>query len=350
MNWKQYKELVAGIVFILILSAGAFALSETSLVKPLKLSPLILGILLGMLYANTLRHKQPASWSAGIGFSSKHILRCGIVLYGFQISLADVMAVGFESLLIDCIVVISTLALGICIGKLMRMDEQTALLCSVGSSICGAAAVLGAEPIVGGKAYKTAVAVSTVVIFGTIAMFLYPALYRAGIFAMDAHQLGVYTGATLHEVAHVYGAGEAMNTAGPLLEELQASQADIQREAVIVKMIRVMMLAPVLLMLSLMLRKKGDASQQSKGKLILPLFPFLFIAVIAFNSLGLLPESLVLHLRLIATFMLTMAMTALGVNTTVSQFKQAGLKPFILALILFIWLSVGGYALVKLLA
>lgn len=107
------------------------------------------------------------------------------------------------------------------------------MLTSTGSAICGAAAVLGAEPVVKSEPHKTAVAVSTVVIFGTLSMFIYPALYRAGILDLTPEQMGLYTGSTLHEVAHVVGAGNAMGK-------------EISDTAIIVKMIRVMMLGSCL--------------------------------------------------------------------------------------------------------
>ena len=122
-----------------------------------------------------------------------------------------------------------TILLGAGLGRLLKMDRDTALLTSIGSSICGAAAVLGAEPVVKSKPYKAAVAVSTVVIFGTLSMFLYPALHRAGILDLTPEQMGLFTGATLHEVAHVVGAGNAMGQA-------------ISDPAIIVKMIRVMII------------------------------------------------------------------------------------------------------------
>lgn len=87
-----------------------------------------------------------------------------------------------------------TIFLGIGLGKLLKMDKDLSLLTATGSAICGAAAVLGAESVVKPQAYKTAVAVSTVVIFGTIAMFVYPALYNAGLLGLNEAQMGIYTG------------------------------------------------------------------------------------------------------------------------------------------------------------
>lgn len=348
---KQARfSFLAGIIFVLLFSILAGYLATISWIAALQLSPLILGIVLGMLFGNTLRSRLPEAWNPGIGFCAKTLLRIGVVLFGFRISLSDVVSVGLSALIVDSLVVVLTLVFGVLLGRVLRMDSQTALLTSVGSSICGAAAVLAAEPVVKGESYKTAVAVSTVVVFGTLAMFIYPACYRAGLFDMNAQELGIYTGATLHEVAHVVGAGEAMNTSGPLCEAVQSGVVNIQKNAVIVKMMRVMMLAPVLLVLSLLLsRKQVDASGKCP-RVSVPFFAVMFVVVIGFNSLELLPQSVVGFLNATSTFLLTMAMSALGLNTTIAQMKQAGWKPFVLALLLFIWLFFGGYWMVQLFA
>lgn len=351
MDKIKRQAFCAGVVFVFLCAATASSIASLSWVKALQLSPLIVGIILGMIYANTLRAALPTEWNGGISYCAKQVLRIGIVLFGFRISLNDVISVGTSALIIDALVVLLTLALGVGLGRLLRMDAQTALLCSVGSSICGAAAVLAAEPIVKGAPYKTTVAVSTVVIFGTLGMFLYPFFYRAGLLDMSAQELGLYTGGTLHEVAHVVGAGEMMNTSGEWRELVASGAANIQREAVIVKMIRVMMLAPVLLVLGMILsRLQAKDETGARPRASVPFFAIMFMVVIAFNSLQLLPESVVQFLNATSTFLLTMAMTALGLNTTFAQFKQAGWRPFVLALGLFIWLIFGGYLLVKLFA
>lgn len=219
------------------------------------------------------------------------------------------------------------------------MDKDIALLTSIGSGICGAAAVLGAESTIRTKPYKTAVAVATVVIFGTISMFIYPIAYRAGMLQLTPDEMGIYAGSTLHEVAHAVGAGNAMGT-------------DISNVAIIVKMIRVMLLVPVLLILGYwvaMKAKKGSGETQ-KGKVAIPWFAIGFLAVIGFNSFDLLPQSLVDGINYVDTFLLTMAMAALGAETSIDKFKKAGAKPFVLAFILYIWLLGGGYLLSKYLA
>lgn len=333
---EQRSSMLHGILLIALFACAAFYIGEMPLMKELSISPMIIGIVLGMIYANSLRNNLPPTWVPGIVFCSKKILRLGIILYGFRLTLGDIAEVGVAGISIDAIIVTVTILGGIFIGRLLKMDSETALLTSVGSGICGAAAVLGAESTIQTKPYKTAVAVATVVIFGTIAMFIYPIAYRTGFFALEPEQMGIYAGATLHEVAHAVGAGNAMGE-------------EVSNVAVIVKMIRVMMLVPVLLILAWWIasHKRNKGTDSEKGKISIPWFAIGFLLVICFNSLNLLPVSIVDGINYFDTFLLTMAMAALGAETSFDKFKKAGAKPFILAFILFIWLLGGGYLLTK---
>lgn len=334
---EKRSSMLHGVLLITLFSLAAFYIGDMEFVKRLSFSPMIVGIILGMLYANSLRNNLPDTWVPGILFCSKRILRIGIILYGFRLTFQDVTAVGLPAILIDAIIVTVTVGGGVLIGKLLKMDRSIALLTSVGSGICGAAAVLGAESAINTKPYKTAVAVSTVVIFGTLSMFLYPVLYRNGVFDLSPELMGLFTGSTVHEVAHVVGAGNAMGQG-------------VSNTAIIVKMIRVMMLVPALLIISWAVARnltKRDAAEQTKGKITIPWFAILFLVVIGFNSFNLLPVALVEWINQFDTFLLTMAMTALGAETSFDKFKKAGAKPFLLAAILFVWLIGGGYCLAK---
>lgn len=335
-----------GILLIALFSCAAFYIAEIPFVRKMSFSPLIVGIILGMLYANSLRNRLPETWVPGIKFCTKQLLRAGIVLYGFRLTLSQVAQVGLSAVVVDLIIVCGTIFLGVWLGRLLKLDSDTALMTATGSSICGAAAVLGAEPVVKCESHKTAIAVSTVVIFGTIAMFLYPVMYRTGVLdGLDNMQVAVYTGSTLHEVAHVAGAGNAMDP---------TDAAGIAGTATITKMIRVMMLAPVLVVMGFVLsRTRGKAKENGKSKIMVPWFAFGFIGVICLNSLlqyltgaeSVKDIPLNGAIEYIDTFLLTMAMTALGTDTSIDKFKKAGAKPFVLALLLFGWLVGGGYLL-----
>jgi uncharacterized integral membrane protein (TIGR00698 family) len=256
-----------------------------------------------------------------------------------------VLEVGLSAIVVDCIVVGGTLLLGIIVGKLLKMDKETVLLTSTGSAICGAAAVLGAEPVVKAEPHKTTVAVTTVVIFGTLSMFLYPILYRIGLFDLGVNEMAIYTGSTLHEVAHVIGAGNAMDPTGAV---------GIADTATITKMIRVILLAPVLLIISVCLsRGKASAQNSAQTKITIPWFALLFLVAIGVNSLlrecvsADVMTAVAGAINSFDTFLLTMAMTALGADTSFDKFKKAGAKPFYLAAIIYVWLMVGGYLLAK---
>lgn len=336
---EQRSSMLHGILLIALFSCAAFYIGDMAPVRALSLSPMIVGIVLGMIYANSLRNHLPDTWVPGIQFCAKRILRLGIILYGFRLTVQNITDVGLAAVVIDAIIVTGTLFIGWIVGRLLHVDRSVTLLTAAGSAICGAAAVLGVESAIRTKPYKTAVAVSTVVIFGTLSMFLYPALYRWGIVHPDPHTMGVYTGSTVHEVAHVVGAGNAM---GRMVSDT----------AIIVKMIRVMMLVPVLLGIAYIVARRPFADgaeapeRTAKRKAVtIPWFAVGFLLVIAFNSLSLLPISVVDSLNTIDTFLLTMAMTALGVETNADKFRQAGFKPFILAAVLYVWLVVGGYML-----
>ena len=341
--------MLHGVLLIGLFSCAAFYIGSAKLFTDLSLSPMIIGIVLGMLYANSLRNHLPETWVPGIQFCSKRLLRVGIIFYGFRLTFQDIAAVGIPGITIDAIVVTVTIIGGYLIGaKLLKMDSDTAMLTSVGSGICGAAAVLGAEATMRTQPYKTAVAVATVVIFGTISMFIYPIAYRTGLLDLDPQQMGIYGGATLHEVAHAVGAGNAMGDS-------------IASTTVIVKMIRVMMLVPVLLVLGVWVARRNRAAGSAsgeKGRLAIPWFAFGFLAVIGINSLSVwlntafetpmgLPDSVVDVINYIDTFLLTMAMVALGAETSIDKFKKAGAKPFVLAFIIYVWLLGGGYLLAR---
>ncbi|CAA6827098.1 MAG: Putative membrane protein YeiH [uncultured Sulfurovum sp.] len=330
-----------GISFVALISILATLLSQTSTLKSLGISPLVVGIVIGIIFANSLYHKMPTLWETGITFSAKKILRFAIVFYGFRITFQQIAEVGLEGFLVSFIMLASTFILGTWIGtKVFKMDEDTSILTASGAAVCGAAAVLATEPVVKAQEYKTAIAISMVVLFGTISMFLYPLLHTTAILDMTAKEFGIYVGGTIHEVAQVVAVPASVPGISP----------EAANTAVIVKMTRVIMIAPMLIILGIWLSYKAQKSGEtsSKVKLVIPWFAVYFIGVAAFNSLNLVPNNIVDWINEIDTFLLTMAMVALGIGTRFTKFKGLGLAPLYTALTMFIWLVVGGYFITKL--
>ncbi|MDH5856896.1 YeiH family protein [Lampropedia aestuarii] len=333
--------LVPGIVLSAAVGTLSMLLAAQPWFKGMGLSALTLAIVLGMLIGNSMYGRLSAHCGAGVGFSKQTLLRLGIVLYGFRLTVQDVAQVGIVGVATDLAMVVTTFGLAIWIGvRCLGIDKKTAILIGAGSSICGAAAVLATEPVVKGKAEQVAVAVATVVVFGTIATFLYPVLYALngawGLVPAGEQAFGVYIGSTVHEVAQVVAAGDAIS----------ASTSDT---AVIVKMVRVMMLAPFLICLAIWLRAQtrghvADAKDSSFAKAV-PWFALGFIAVVVLNSLQLQPAIVNEWIVVVDNFLLATAMAALGLTTHWSAIKKAGVKPLLMALGLFFWLVVGGAAL-----
>ncbi len=345
---QKRKGTLSGIFFVAIFSAAATYIAALPPVQALGLSPLVIGIVMGIFYANTLHNQTPEAWQSGITFSAKKILRFAIVFYGFRITFQQIAEVGMDGFLVSLIMLASTLILGSWLGyKVFGMEKDTSILTASGAAVCGAAAVLATEPVLKAEEYKTAIAVSMVVLFGTISMFLYPVLYTTlfenatGFLHMTAREFGIYVGGTIHEVAQVVAVPASVPNAPD----------EMANAAVIVKMTRVIMIAPMLIVLGFYLAytaKKEGGEANAKMKLVIPWFAVYFIGVAGFNSLHLVPLNIVDIINEIDTFLLTMAMTALGMGTVFAKFKGLGLAPVYTATAMFAWLVVGGFVVTKL--
>lgn len=329
-------SLAPGLLLAAAIAAAALWLGTLPWFRGKGLSTLTLAIAIGMLIGNTLYPKFGPRVGHGIAFSKSRLLRAGIVLYGMRLTFGEVASIGATGLLVDLVMLASTYLGAYWLGtRVLGVDRETSLLIGAGSSICGAAAVMAAEPVVKGRPEQATIAVATVVAFGTLAMFLWPVVYRTGVdlglLQWSARDYGVFVGSTVHEVAQVVVAGGAIGQ--------EAADA-----AVITKMVRVMMLAPVLMLVAMLLsRGPGTATGSASHKRIaIPWFAFGFIAVAALNSIIDVPQPLKHAAIAVDDMLLAMAMAALGLTTHVSTLRRAGAKPMWLAAVLFCWLLAGG--------
>ena len=233
-NLQHSINILKGVLFVTVFATVAMQISAWSWVKKMGFSPLIIGICMGIVYANTLHSKLPKPWLSGIHFTSREVLRLAVILYGFYITIPEIMSIGWAALATAATMMISTLLLAYLVGVyVLGMDKETVVLTGAGSSICGAAAILAFEPVVKGKDYQTTAAVATVVLFGTLAMFVYPMVYHLHWLDLSYEGWGIYIGATIHEVAQVVGAASDINQ-------------QVSNDAVIVKMTRVILIVPAL--------------------------------------------------------------------------------------------------------
>lgn len=335
-----------GVLFVALFAAAVTRLAALPAITGLGLSPLIVGIAAGTVYGNTLNGTMPESWAAGVNFSARKLLRIAVAFFGLRVSLQEIAQVGVPGLVESVAIVVSTLLIGTWAGmKLMKLDRDTAILTAAGSAICGAAAVLAFESTLQSKPHKSAMAVGSVVLFGTLSMFLYPVLYHAGWLHLDTLGAGLFFGGTIHEVAQVVGAASNVSP-------------EATHIATIVKMTRVMLLVPVLLVLGVWLnrqaRVKGAHHSAHHGahhaahgarKIAVPWFALGFLALVIVNSMHVLPAAATESINALDTFALTMAMTALGIETRISQIREAGPRALTAGLIVYAWLIGGGLAI-----
>ncbi|HWU98714.1 MAG TPA: YeiH family protein [Oxalicibacterium sp.] len=327
---------VSGLALSAAIAMVSITLGDLPWLQSHGLSALIVAILLGILLGNTIYPRIAVYCGPGVSFSKQTLLRAGIVLYGFRLTFHDVAHVGTAGVVIDALVLTSTFALALLLGqKVLGLDRHTSVLIGAGSAICGAAAVMATEPVVKARAEQVTVAVSTVVVFGTLAIVVYPLLYQWNLnwhlLPADMSGFGIYIGSTVHEVAQVLAAARSISP--------QAADS-----AVIAKLVRVMMLAPFLLALSVWMRRNAahDGDDGKASRVTIPWFAFAFLLIVGLNTVMPLSADFHRDATAIDTWLLTMSMAALGLTTHLSAIRRAGLKPLILAALLFGWLVAGG--------
>jgi uncharacterized integral membrane protein (TIGR00698 family) len=218
---------------------------------------MIISILLGALWSNTKSLTIPANATLGITFSSRTVLRAGIILLGFRLNLTDIMNAGISVLVIDMIVIAFTMFFILTLGKVLKINSNLTTLIAAGTAICGAAAIVAVSPTLKSKQEQTAIAVSCIAILGTVGalllIFLYPYL------PLTDTEYGVLVGATLHELAHVVAASVP-------------GRAEGGDAAILVKLGRVLLLVPVIIIISLLINRKDKSREYTLKNLPIPWF------------------------------------------------------------------------------
>jgi len=292
------------------------------------LSPLILAILLGMTFHNLVG--TPRYAKAGVTFSLRRILRFAIILLGLQLTVTQVISVGGTGIGIIVATLVATFGFTVWLGRRLGVDGKLAQLIAAGTSICGASAVIASNTAIEGSDEDVAYAVACVTIFGSLSMFLYP-LFPA-LLHLDAHRYGLWAGASIHEIAQVVAAAFQ-------------NGKDSGDFGTIAKLSRVTLLAPMVLALGWFAsRKRGQTPVGAARKSApMPYFALGFIALILINSLDILPPAIRTGSVPVTTFLLSIALAAMGLETDIRKLKAKGLRPLLLGA--GAWLFISGLSL-----
>lgn len=334
----------------LAVAAAATAVAwPISMLQPV-LSPLLVAIVLGILVGN-LVPELPETFSPGLNFAAKPLLRLGIVALGAQVVLGDILDLGWLVLVLAAVIVAAGIGSALVLSGPFKVDKDLAVLIGCGFGICGAAAVAGVESTLKSRKEDVAAAIGLVVLFGTLMIAIIPSLSTA--FGLDPETAGMWGGASTHEVAQVVAIGGII---GPAALEV----------AVLVKLARVIMLAPTVAVFSYAVRRSEEkalataqtttaeaepgtaATADAAGSAavstetarkparaarppIIPLFVIGFLVMAALRTFGLLPEFAITGLGWIQTVCLAMAMFALGRGVQWRSLKNLGAGPIGLA-------------------
>ncbi|GAA4526485.1 putative sulfate exporter family transporter [Brachybacterium paraconglomeratum] len=324
----QRHSLWPGIVVSLAVAAVSILTSQA---LP-GVSALIIAIVVGILVANFTT--LPAALAPGMSFAAKRLLRVGIVLLGLQVALGDLLALGAPMLAVVVVVVTGGTLGTVLIGRALGVEKGLTILVACGFSICGAAAVAAAAGVTDPEEkheQRTITAIALVVLCGTLMIAAVPA--AAALLQLEPETAGLWAGASIHEVAQVVAAGGALGGAALTV-------------AVIVKLARVLMLAPVMAVLSLQQRREGAAD--GKRPPLVPLFLLGFLAMVLLRSFAPLPGGFLEVGALLQTALLAAAMFALGTGVKVRNLLQVGPRPLALAALstlLVATLALGGVLL-----
>ncbi len=319
----------------LILTAGvaAIAFGLREIPGMAILSPMILATLIGMLFHNFVG--TPGWAIAGVKFSLRRILRLGIILLGLQLMASQVMQVGLSGAAVILTTLVATFFFTKWIGHVIGAERKLTELIAAGTSICGASAVIATNTVTEGSDEDVAYAVACVTVFGSLSMFIYPML--PGLLHMGPDAFGIWSGSSIHEIAQVVAAA--------FQDGAHAGEI-----ATVSKLTRVMMLAPLVITLGVIAARRAAHAADPDVKRKAPPMPWFvlgFIAMMILNSLVTIPAEPKAYIVLATTFMLSMALAAMGLETDFRKLKAEGLKPLVVGAAAWIFIAVFSLVLVK---
>lgn len=316
MQW--IRTYSAGIAYVLVVAMAAWMLGKlTTLIG----APAI-GLLLGIALNNTFGSGEAVS--PGIQFSSKKILQLAIILLGCGLSLKEVWLTGADSLLvIACTLFVSFLS-AFLIGRLMNIPGNLKSLIAVGTGICGGTAIAAVSPIIRARHNEVAYGISAVFLLNTFAMLTFPALGHW--LGLSDHGFGLWAGTVIHDTSSVVATGYMFSD-------------EAGEYAAIVKLTRTTFLIPVVLVFAFLMKKRESEAASSSSYSISKVFPWFivwFLAASLLNTFGLFNESVVDAASTLAKFLITMALTAIGLSTDIRSLVQTGVRPMIHAVLVWI--------------
>lgn len=305
----QARALFPGVLACGVVAAAATFLSE-HYGAPVMLFALLLGLAMNFL-------SSEGACQAGIEFTARRLLRIGVALLGLRITIGQITELGWQPLVIVLLTVSLTIGVSMLAAKLLGFQTLFGLLSGGATAICGASAAMALAAALPSHPLKERATLFTVVgvsALSTLAMIVYPTI--AQMIGLDPRAAGVFLGATIHDVAQVVGAGYSMSQ----------QTGDI---ATVVKLMRVAMLVPVILLAVVLSRRQAGEASGPRPPL-LPGFAVGFAVLVAVNSTGWLPDLVAKTGSDFSRWFLVASIAGIGMKTQLSELITVGLKPVLL--------------------
>ncbi|MCV6610235.1 MAG: putative sulfate exporter family transporter [Amphritea sp.] len=276
-------------------------------------------ILYALLMGMSLNYlSEEGRCAPGIQFAAKSILRFGIALLGARITFEQLLGLGVTPIAIVVVGVPATILFGVACGRWLGLGKNQSILSGASVGICGASAALAVSAVLPQDKDSERNLIFTVIgvtALSTVAMIAYP-LVVTGLNLTEAES-GIFLGATIHDVAQVVGAGYMMSD-------------DVGDVATFTKLLRVAALVPVVVVISLLVARKGAAKTEGKSKLPLPGFLIAFVVIVAINSTGYVPQLVLEGMTELSRWCLIIAMVGLGMKASFKELSQMGWQPIAL--------------------
>ncbi len=321
---ENYKKYVPGLIVVFLIAVLSKSI-DGYLSTWIKLEALTIGIILGMLYANTIGVQD--SLKPGIQYSLKKLLKVGIVLLGFKLNFHALIELGPKMSMVVILFVPIVLMFASFLGKKMGIGSKLAILIGVGSSICGASAIVAMAPTINADDDEAIIAVGVVSLLGAVGVLAYSAI--AAVSTMTDIQYGIWAGLSLQGVAHALAAAFA--------------RGDVAGEmGTFIKMERVLMLVPMSVILGSIF-SKGNSSGSKRASFPMYVLYFVIAGVVA--STGLIPESILKLLGKASGYLILMSMIAMGLMVNFASLRSKGAKALVMGSGLFAGIAVVSFAI-----
>jgi uncharacterized integral membrane protein (TIGR00698 family) len=311
-----------------VLVAAAIALVATVAAQfvPLAGAP-VLAIVFGIVVRQLIA--LPPSLRSGFAFSSKMVLQSAIVVSGFGLSLAVVVTTGWETLPVTIGTIAIALVLAPIVGRMLKIDSVLQHLVGVGTAICGASAIAAVASVIEPLESDVALAIATIFFYNIVAVLTFPAL--GGLMHMTQSQFGVWAGTAINDTSSVVAAGYAFG-------------ADAGQHATIVKLARATFILPVVAIVAVVHAREARAGgMHVPWRRIVPWFILWFVVAACINTTGIIPDGWHGGITRLSTFLISVALAAIGVQTEVARLARSGARPLALGFVL--WMAVAAVSL-----